>query len=127
MQQRYTSVTLLILCLTGCGGPATFPVSGVVQFKDGTPLPGGSIELQAIAAPGTPIFADVDEQGRFALAAPSTGEFKAIVLARDAGFNGFEAAPPLIDSRFRAYETSGLTVTIKDSGNQVTLEVDRPR
>ncbi|MGE3804781.1 MAG: hypothetical protein AB7K24_08930 [Gemmataceae bacterium] len=123
MNRRFLSLLILV---AGCGGPASYPVKGVVQFKDGTPLPGGSIELQAIAAPGTPIYGDIDEQGRFALSAPATGEFRVIVLPREEGSSGFQPAPEIIDPRFRKYETSGLTLTVKEDGSDISLQVERP-
>ena len=58
------------ILLAGCGGPAlpkTYPVSGKVVLKDGSPLPGGAIELRSTADPALGALGKVEADGSFTL------------------------------------------------------------
>jgi hypothetical protein len=64
----------LIAALAGCGGrEATYPVSGVVQFDDGNPVPYGVVEFRAKGA-GRIARGQLDPSGRFTLGTFATGD-----------------------------------------------------
>ncbi len=124
------TAVVLTLAATGCGPfrPTVVPASGIVTL-DGKPLPGGFVRL--VPAGSRPATGEIGPDGRFAL-----GTFAAAdgcVL----GTHGVEVIGPLpaggetaaavpapavaVPARYRAAETSGLTITITGPASDLAI------
>lgn len=131
---------LLLVFVTGCGSdhPPTFPVTGRVEFPDGKPLAGGSIEFETklesklITARGT-----VASDGRFTLGTYQAedgalpGTHRVAVFAEPEIGTGYERPDKLpsrvIDDRFSSFEASGLKFEIRAEPNEFTVVVEPPK
>jgi hypothetical protein len=137
----------LIAALAGCGGrEATYPVSGVVRFEDGAPVPYGMVEFRAKGA-GRIARGQLDPSGRFTLGTFANGDgaivgtHQVIVVqhilpdqrlepaAHDAPPHDNEDAeehadhaeshqdqPRLVAPKHASYTTSGLTAKVRSEG-----------
>lgn len=127
---RALFAALALLC--GCSaGPKMHPVNGRITFPDGTPLPEGSIELQAKDAGARQWHprAAVNKDGSFSVTtvigdrerkgAPQ-GTYDVIVVSVTG------RGQSRIDPRFMDFATSGLTVTVQPGNNECPFEVTKP-
>jgi hypothetical protein len=134
------ALTAALGCNSGGGNlPKTVPAAGVVTL-DGKPVDGAQVVLVPAGEGKTGAFGTTDAQGRFSLRAyeqkPGAipGEYKAqvskTVEVRLTGPKGsLDGGDPVrfdyaVPARYTGAKTSGLTVTIPDSGNrdiQLTL------
>lgn len=120
--------------LVGCGEtrPATYPVAGVLQFDDGTPVPGATVTFRGTAN-GGPVEARgrVGDDGTFRLTTFAdgdgvvAGDHRVTVVAlppRDS------ATPPpaLIAGKYGDPDTSGLTATVAPDTREIVLKVAKP-
>lgn len=143
------------LAATGCGGPEfpkTYPLSGKVLLPGGKPLQGGKVEFESVADPTLRGVGELEQDGTFGrvysykangretqglvegehrvrIEVPTREEDEG--SARDPGEDGGGAArsrrrPPLVDPRYRGFDTSGLKVTIPAPENRVTLQLEKP-
>jgi hypothetical protein len=121
----------LLLALTGCGGKRLYPVEGVVQYEDGTPareLAGGTVSLESVADKSNAA-GEIGKDGTFRIRDPfgkdgaSAGEYRVLVLPSE---GNERRNPPLIDRTYSRYETSGITIAVKEESNRVTVVVRRP-
>jgi len=131
----------LILAVAGCGGPKTYPVTGMVRYADGspiTPLVRGCVEFaflegQADVRKGTNARGDIQPDGSFSLTTYGLGEgavegrHQAIVVP-PAPENSEDPGPSPLHPRFQRYETSKLefTVTRDKDKNHFVIEVTAP-
>lgn len=125
--------------VVGCGsGVRKYPVAGVVEFEDGTPLEGGLVEFSGLENKARAA-GQVKKDGTFQLTsdregdgAPS-GKYRVIVIQ---GSMPIGMAPAGAQSEHRhesrrlhpkhgQYETSGLTAEVEPvSANKVRLVVE---
>lgn len=133
-------VGAIFLLLMGCSDKLpTYPVSGKVQFPDGSPVRVGTVELksreQGVQARGT-----IATDGTFTLTTYEEddgaveGTHDAVVVQMIVT-EDLAGHPPttlgVVDRRFGSYATSGLSAVVKrDQENRVVLQVeglqDRP-
>lgn len=127
--------TLIAVSLAGCSDDrlATFPVSGKVVFKDGSPVRMGTVELKsrehAVHARG-----EIDSDGRFELTTFEPGDgavagqhncvIVQLIVAEDL-VGHVPSTDGVVHPRFASYHTSRLTCEIQSStDNNITLEVE---
>jgi hypothetical protein len=116
------------LLLSGCGGkeegPTTYPVSGVVVYRDGTPYRGGMVELATPDGKQRAV-GRIGPDGRFALSTPGEkanrpgavpGNYR-VIIHPDLGQRQGGVAIRL---------PNVLKIHPEDNPN-VTLTIDRPR
>lgn len=131
----------LVLAATGCGGPKTYPVTGRVQYEDGspiTPLVRGCVEFSFLEGEGgvrkgTNARGDIQADGSFSLTTYGLGEgavegkHQAIVVP-PAPENSEDPGPSPVDLRFQQYTTSKLefTVTRDKDKNHFVIKVTAP-
>lgn len=135
------TVTVLVAAPAGCGSGhrRAYRAGGKVVFKDGSPVPGGRIELSPIAptadasGKGPPHPTGVIEKdGTFRLTtydpfdgAP-LGRYRTIVLELQYETKIGQSPPrPVIDPKYSRYDTSGLEVEILPCANDLTLSIAR--
>ena len=126
---------VLVPIFCGCGSeyPARYPVSGVIKFRDGSPVKTGTIET---SVPGSPWTATgtISRDGTFSLTTVKpndgaiAGEHQVIVrqlIVTYLPVQGHHDHGKLVDPKFADYKTSKLTLTVNKAGNnQVELIVD---
>lgn len=121
----------ILLALAGCGGKRLYPIEGVVQYEDGTPareLAGGLVSLESVADLSNAA-GEIGKDGTFRIRDPlgndgaGAGEYRVLVRAAE---GADRRNPPIIDPVFARYDTSGITVTVKEEPNKVTITVRRP-
>lgn len=137
---------LLVLCLsfcavlaTGCGDGrrATYPVTGTVKFADGTPLAGGTVEFESSDPTAEHLNArgEIQADGAFRLSTyvegdgAIEGEHRVSVHPPQPPDSGNMSGPPpkpILHFRYRDFNTSGLTFTVKPDKNEFPITVERP-
>jgi hypothetical protein len=139
-KNRFLVLAFACVCalgFTGCGNnQATYPVQGKVQFANGKPLVGGSVEFLAKDAEGKSVNARgaIDNDGRFQLKTRDkdgaiAGKHQIIVLPLrvDAVSNTTVVPPNPLDTKFSNYATSGLSFTVQpQEQNECVLTVKAP-
>jgi hypothetical protein len=126
-------VPALCLVLVGCDKSGFQPVSGQVVFPDGSPvtgLDGGQVVIETTDAEGKTMNSSgaIDAQGHFQLGTQTVddgaplGKHKALITPPAA--TGDIAPPPVIDSKYESFETSGLEIEVKQGKNDVKLTVE---
>lgn len=129
---------LLLSTFVGCGGKpqATFPVSGVLQWKDGKPasdLAGATVELQVIDGVEIRVspHGEVQSDGTFVLrtyepkdGAPP-GKYRAMVTPVLLADPGASVAISPLDPRFQSFNSTPLQVTVAPQPNEIVLSVER--
>ncbi len=137
MVRRTISALLIaaLFCVAGCSddGPATYPVTGTVQLKDGTVVETGIVEFTTSDGMYT-ARGDIDKIGRFSLSTFSeddgavAGRHKAVVVqlisTEDLPLHEHDHGPT-VDPKFGHYERSGLGYTVSADGeNDFTVVVE---
>ncbi|MEA1952302.1 MAG: hypothetical protein U9N87_13035 [Planctomycetota bacterium] len=126
-----------LLCACGSGRPDTHATKGKVVFPDGSPLPGGTIMFQSIGAKGETVYNArglIKQDGTFAMTTfePNDGAVggEHRVLVRESApvgdFTSPSANAKLVDPRFMSFDTSGITVNVKEEDNDLIIKIDRP-
>lgn len=115
---------------------ATYPVQGKVQFANGKPLVGGSVEFLIKDAEGKSVNARgaIGDDGTFQLKTRDkdgaiAGKHQIIVLPLrvDAVSKSTVVPPNPLDTRFSNYATSGLNFTVQpQEQNECVLTVKAP-
>lgn len=127
------TVAAFLSVLSGCSDRLrTYPVSGKVQFKSGSPVRVGTIELKSrqhdIHSRGT-----LNPDGTFTLTTYEEGDGAIegkhdCVIVQFVMTEGLQGHRPstigVIDRRYNNYTTSGITVDIKAKKNEITIEVE---
>ena len=132
-------IGLSVFAVCGCNSnqPATYSTTGKVVFADGSPLAGGTIMFQTVGGKGDAVFNArglIGEDGTFAMTTfePNDGAVAGEhqVLVRESmvigDFQSPAATARLVAPRFMSFDTSGLTVKVKEEDNDLTIQVDRP-
>lgn len=128
---------IVALLLAGCqDGLHTYAVTGQVTYADGSPLPGGVIELKSVQQEGISAKGEIGPDGTFsALSTFAEGDGAVagehLVMIAPLPRSGAEGGPRLrnsIDPRYLSFHTSGLRVTVSETeSNEFHLEVHPPR
>jgi hypothetical protein len=131
---------LFLLAAAGCsGGPGIYPVEGVVVYADDASpakeLSGYTVEFESLnrvdgkilsavgtIRPDATFTLTTNRPGDGAL----TGEHRVLISPPVVNSDG-PAPPRNIDAKYCAYETSGLTATIKPQKNKIELKIDRKK
>lgn len=139
---RNFGALLALILLAGCGDsrPQTFPVSGTVQFGDGTPVRFGIIEFIPEAS-GPSARGKIDQLGRFVLGTYTNddgavaGRHGVVIVQHfspgalppgdDAHQSSHSDESSVVDIRFSQLGLSPLAATIKEETNEVKLRVER--
>ena len=134
-------ILIAALTICGCGGGKypTYRAGGRVTFADGKPLTTGWISFRALDSENVTARGQIQPDGTFELTTFTRGDgavegrHQALVMAqvyrneREAP-QGTPPPPPLIDTRFSSFESSGLefTVTNVPEQNQFNIQVTPP-
>jgi len=126
---RLAALFATLSLATGCNNrPATYPVTGTVKFEDGTPLVGGTVEFRNVTtdiAKQINARGEIGPDGQYQLTSFESndgaiaGEHQVCVFppAQDTpGSLDSEPPPSPLERRFQAYDTSGLSYTVKPEG-----------
>jgi hypothetical protein len=123
------SFCVVIIC--GCGGEKVtlYPVEGTVEFKEGGPVPTGTVEfssdkhtaLAAIQSDGT--FKLGNEKEGFGVPA---GEYKVAVSAAT-NEEDYRKVKQLVDTKFSNREESDLRFTVEPKTNQFKIVVGKAK
>lgn len=128
--------TLVLAACAGCGG-GTYPVAGKVVFEDGkdaVELAGGTVHFESVdRQPAVSAHGVIQPDGTFHLETQRPGDgaypgrYRVLVSppARD-DRDGARPLPPVLDSRYEKYETSGLEFSVDRRANQLTVPVRKP-
>lgn len=114
------ALLLPLAAALGCGGPTHYPVSGKVQFADGTPLAHGRVAVNYGHGLGGVGWLKPD--GTFVIGSNATDDgvppgvhkvaIDNAVTPTPAGYDPKFVAKPLIHPKFNDPETSGLTFEV---------------
>jgi len=120
--------------LPGCGS-GRVSVTGKVSYEDGTPVEAGSVIGEAtvggklVAVQGT-----IRKDGSFAWGGDREGDgalpgmYKVIVVPESLSEYQLAQGQTLaIDGKYAKYETSGLSVEVKEGRNEFNIKVSRPK
>lgn len=125
-----TALFALVLSV-GCSPEVKIhPVAGKVLLSSGSPATRGVIEFRTFTEEGEIVnaFGEIQADGSFQLTTYEendgalAGEHEAIVLD-PASTDGGPVQRSLFPSRYRAYETSDLKITIEPGPNDVVVEL----
>ncbi len=135
IRRRDVAITLaaFLSMLSGCSDRLkTYPVNGKVQFKSGSPVRVGTIELKSrqhnIHSRGT-----LNPDGTFTLTTYEDGDGAIAgkhdcVIVQFVMTEGLQSHRPsaigVVDRRYNSYTTSGITVDIEAKKNEITIEVE---
>lgn len=132
-----------LLLVVGCGPqhPATYPVTGNVQFDDGEPVAIGLVEFRSRTKPALNARGKIEADGRFTLGTYAADD-GAVLGDHDVSIVQVLASPlptggtvkherdhgAAIDTKFGDYASSGLSVTVRSDGpNSPTLVVTKAK
>jgi hypothetical protein len=123
----------LLLGSAGCGS-GRYPVTGRVVFDDGTPLDEG-IVICEMKEGNRPVLArgSLGRDGTFRLGTQRPGDgvrpgkYRVLVVPRGLTQAERSTRAPIIDPRFEHFETSGLTLEVKDGKQVLNITVTRPQ
>ena len=128
-------VALLILAgAAGCGS-GRHPVSGRVVYEDGSPVEEGSVVGETgegkakVMAQG-----NIQPDGSFqwGTAKPgdgaAPGKYRVVVLPRALGdAETAQGMQPAVDAKYTKYDTSGITIDVKEGKNELPITVTKPK
>jgi hypothetical protein len=124
----------LAVAAAGCNSNKQ-PVEGKVVWADGTPakeLAGGMVVFESKQAP-VGARGEIKEDGSFRLTTDrpddgvAPGEYRVLIIQLRPD-DEIRPRPPLpMDTRFEAFETSGLTYTVQPGKNEPVLKVERAK
>jgi hypothetical protein len=128
---RLSGLVVVLLVAAGCG-PSTGQVDGKLVWADGKPaveLDGGEVVFEAVAG-GLSARGLIGPDGGFRLrtgeadGAP-VGQYKVAVVEFQKLLGEGQMAPPLLDPKFRSFESSGLTAAVTAGTAPLTLTVTK--
>lgn len=132
----------IVVCVAvlGCGGGGvnTYPVKGVVVYKDGKPVSGGRIIFEpADKGNSHSAIGEIQQDGKFELRTrnpgdgAATGKYKVAVMPPpiegDFGDDGPPKQKVVIDPKYQNVNTSGLEYTVEAKPNDYKIELERPK
>ena len=128
-----TLIVLVVLCgMAGCG-PGLYPVRGKVVYEDGSPMPEGFVVAEMKEGDEVVMMrGEIHPDGTFQLGTlrpgdgAHPGKYRVLVTGR-ARTPAEEHLPPVIDTKFTSFETSGLSVEVQKAPNEYTFKVTRPK
>jgi hypothetical protein len=138
-QLLFPVIVALLPILSACNShPATVPVTGTVKFEDGTPLAGGTVEFRNVTtdiAKQINARGEIGPDGKYQLTSfePNdgaiAGEHQVCVFPpaqETPGSLDSEPPPSPLERKYQAYETSGLSYTVKADGkNEYNINVGK--
>ena len=140
---NFWSATLVCLLTAGCGTsefPKSYPVSGTILLPDGTPMKGGHIEFESVTDPNMRAMGEIGKDGTFAsvYTYKSNGHEVAGLIAGEhrirfelpggednEGGEKQQRKPPLIETRYRSFESSNLTCTIPAPDDRLAIRLEK--
>jgi hypothetical protein len=132
------SIGVGILGIVGCGTgrEKTYPVEGIVVFKDGSHVKVGTVETKSLRT-GAQARGTIDQDGRFTLSTFETNDGAVagdhqVVVVQFIQVEGIKNYRPstmgVVNRKHASYATSGLVMRVDPKGpNQVKLEVEGAR
>jgi len=135
--------TLVCLLTAGCGTsefPKSYPVSGTILLPDGTPMKGGNIEFESVTDSNMRAMGEIGQDGTFAsvytyksnghevmglIAGEHRIRFELPGAADNEGGEKQQRKPPLIETRYRSFDTSNLTCTIPAPDNHLAIRLEK--
>ena len=132
---RFGVCGIVLLAYMGCSDNlATYPVTGKVEFADGTPAMFGEIELQSLSHPIN-ARGKINRSGEFSLTTYQDGdgavggEHKIVITQlippTPLGVQVNHDHGDSIHSKYFSYKTSGLTTTVEQKKNKIVLVVEK--
>jgi hypothetical protein len=127
-------LTVLLFGMAGCGGDR-YPVSGRVLYKDGSPLTEGMV-IGESSEGATKVMAQgavqPDGSFRWGTVRPGDGarpgKYHVVVVGRALGeAETAKGMLPAVDPMFSNPTTSGIQFDVKETDNEFTVTVTRPR
>lgn len=127
-----------ILSFVGCGSgrEKTYPVEGIVVFKDGSRVKVGTVETKSLRT-GSQARGTIDQDGRFSLTTFENNDGAVagdhqVVIVQFIQVEGIKNYRPstmgVVNRKHASYATSGLVMRVDPKGpNQVKLEVEGAR
>ena len=132
---RSFSSIVLIFAISGCGSDRvpTYPVSGRVQFSDGSPVRHGTIEFESVEH-GTTAAGSIQHDGSFVLGTytpddgAAAGQHKAIIVQlviADGSFKHTIDHGKPVPVKYSSYESSGLSASVNaEQQNDALITID---
>jgi hypothetical protein len=132
----YCLIVLMCVGAMGCGGRETYPVTGTVKLKDGTPLPGGRVILTGGESGA---HGQIGEDGSFTLGTfhvddgAKPGEYTVVIVGatepdtrtyEEISYGRGQEPRSLIHSKYADAKTSDLRIEIVRGRNQLALELE---
>jgi hypothetical protein len=124
---------LVLVGMTGCGGPYDASVSGKVSL-DGNVVPRGTVAYQSVSG-GPAAYGIIEQDGSYTIwtgreeGLPS-GEYQVTVTATEppTSEKSAKGGPPppgkmITPIWYRTKETSGLKYTVESGGNEINLDL----
>ncbi len=133
-QQFLVTFAAIVLMSSGCQNkPTAYPVDGRVEYKDGSPVPGGTVEFQTKLDDGKIVNARgvIGEDGSFQLTTfekndgALAGKHTAIIVPPPIKDETVKA-PKTILSRYMDYSKSGLQFEVEPKPNKIVIKLDKP-
>jgi hypothetical protein len=127
-------VAVVAALATGCGG-GRYPVSGRVEYDDGSPVDSGTVIAEAIID-GKPvgIQGNIGPDGRFAMGGDKPGDgalpgtYKVLLMPRALGDSELaEGKRPAFSGKYGKFESSGFTMEVKADKNEFVFKVAKPK
>lgn len=114
------TVLVVVTALAGCGdtGPPLYPVKGVVQLADGTPVETGTVEFTSEDGAHT-ARALIGKDGSFSLstiAGAHKGVVLQLIMTEDLPLHEHDHGPT-IHPDFSHYRRSGLSIDVDTDGD----------
>jgi hypothetical protein len=121
-----------LLGVTGCGSNL-YPVHGRVVYEDDTPMTEGFVICET-QADGATVMArgEIQSDGTFRLGTRKPGDgaragkYRVLVTPRGRTAKEEKTLPPVLDSKYQHYGSSGLGFEVKEGDNDFTLKVSKP-
>ena len=122
------AIAASMVCFVGCdSGPTMHPVKGKVVIKGSSEsLAEGNIAFQSVSSPEVISSGYIEEDGSFELYSNQNkpgaleGEHRVLVQPPEVEYGRSK----LINDKYRAFETSGITKTIVPGENDVLVELE---
>jgi hypothetical protein len=120
-----------LIFVAGCGAKTIYPVHGQLVDAEGKPLTelkGGAVEFDG-GGSGTSANSSIAADGTFKLTTSHAGDGAHVGKHRVAITRAYigpeNPVPPIVETRYEKFETSGLEVTVEPKDNDVKLTLNR--